>query len=158
MNIDFKNWQKDSCQFVKFVFKNLLKMNTLLGNITEITTEGSLSLVKIKVENTLLTSIVIDTPETAHYLKLGNSIKVLFKETEVILAKKITGIISLQNRIDCTVDSFEKGKLLCKITLRFENQTIASVITRTAFDQLEIQEKDEITAMIKTNEISLSYD
>lgn len=133
-------------------------MNSLLGNITEITTEGSLSLVKIKVQHTVLTSIVIDTPETAHYLKTGNSIKILFKETEVILAKKITGIISLQNKMDCTVDSLEKGKLLCKITLRFGNFTIASVITRTAFDQLDIQEKDEITAMIKTNEISLSND
>lgn len=133
-------------------------MNSLLGNITEITTEGSLSLVKIKVQHTVLTSIVIDTPETAHYLKTGNSIKILFKETEVILAKKVTGIISLQNKMECLVDSYEKGKLLCKITLRFGNFTIASVITRTAFDQLDIQEKDEITAMIKTNEISLSND
>lgn len=133
-------------------------MNSLLGNITEITTEGSLSLVKIKVQHTVFTSIVIDTPETAHYLKLGNSIKVLFKETEVILAKKITGIISLQNKMECIIDSFEKGKLLCKIILRFGTYTIASVITRTAFDQLAIEENDEITAMIKTNEISLSHD
>jgi molybdate transport system regulatory protein len=133
-------------------------MNTLLGNITEIATEGSLSLVKIKVHNTVLTSIVIDTPETAHYLKTGNNIKILFKETEVILAKKITGIISVQNKIDCIVDSFEKGLLLCKITMRFGTYTISSVITRTAFDQLNIQENDQITAMIKTNEISLSHD
>jgi molybdate transport system regulatory protein len=134
------------------------KMNTLLGNITEIITEGSLSLVKIKVENTVLTSIVIDTPETAHYLKMGNNIKILFKETEVILAKKITGIISLQNKMDCIVSSFEKGLLLCKITMRFGTYIISSVITRTAFDQLNIQENDQITAMIKTNEISLSHD
>ncbi|REG90760.1 TOBE domain-containing protein [Flavobacterium aquicola] len=133
-------------------------MNTLLGNITEITTEGSLSLVKIQVQQTVFTSIVIDTPETASYLKTGNTIKLLFKETEVILAKKITGIISLQNKIDCTVDSFEKGALLCKIVLNFETAKITSVITRNAFDQLEIQENDEITAMIKTNEISLSND
>ena len=133
-------------------------MNLLLGNITEITTEGSLSLVKIKVRHTVFTAIVIDTPETAHYLKTGNSIKILFKETEVILAKKITGIISLQNKMECIIDSFEKGKLLCKIILRFGTYTIASVITRTAFDQLAIEENDEITAMIKTNEISLSHD
>jgi molybdate transport system regulatory protein len=133
-------------------------MNTLLGTITEITTEDSLSLVKIKVENTVFTSIVIDTPETAHYLKTGNGLKVLFKETEVILAKNIAGIISLQNKIDCIIDSFEKGKLLCKVVLIFGTAKITSVITRNAFDQLEIQENDEITAMIKTNEISLSHD
>ncbi|WP_281636491.1 TOBE domain-containing protein [Flavobacterium marginilacus] len=133
-------------------------MNSLLGNITEIITEGSLSLVKVKVQNSVLTSIVIDTSETASYLKTGNNIKLLFKETEVILAKNSTGIISLQNKIDCIVDSFEKGTLLCKIKLRFGSCNIASVITRTAFDQLDIKENDEITAMIKTNEISLSHD
>jgi len=133
-------------------------MNSLLGNITEITTDGSLSLVKLKVQNTVLTSIVIDTPETADYLKIGNEIKILFKETEVILAKEITGKISLQNKIDCRVHSFEKGNLLCKVILAFGNYKIVSVITRNAFDQLEIQENDSITAMIKTNEISLSHD
>ncbi|PKB16348.1 molybdopterin-binding protein [Flavobacterium sp. 5] len=133
-------------------------MNSLLGNITKITTEGSLSLVQLKVQNTILTSIVIDTPETSDYLKTGNNVKVLFKETEVILAKNISGIISLQNKMDCIVDSFEKGKLLSKIILNFGENKITSVITRNAFDQLGIQEKDEITAMIKTNEISLSND
>lgn len=133
-------------------------MNSLLGNITEIITEDSLSLVKIKVQNSVLTSIVIDTPETVNYLKTGNEIKIHFKETEVILAKNSTGIISLQNKMDCIVHSFEKGALLCKIVLNFGNNKITSVITTNAFDQLNIQENDEITAMIKTNEISLSND
>lgn len=133
-------------------------MNILSGIIIQINTEGSLSLIKIKVQNTDLTSIVIDTPETATYLEIGNKIKILFKETEVILAKEISGIISLQNQLNCVVASFEKGKLLCKIILTFDTDTITSVITRTAFEQLNIQEKDEITAMIKTNEISLSHD
>lgn len=133
-------------------------MNTLSGNITKITTENSLSLVQLKVKNTIMTSIVIDTSETASYLKIGNEIKILFKETEVILAKNISGIISLQNKINCIVHSLEKGSLLCKIILAFEEDKITSVITRNAFDQLNIQENDEITAMIKTNEISLSYD
>ncbi len=133
-------------------------MNSLLGNITKITTEGSLSLVQLKVQNSVLTSIVIDTPETSDYLKTGNDVKILFKETEVILAKNISGIISLQNQIACIVHCFEKGNLLCKIVLNFGESKITSVITKNAFDQLDIQENDAITAMIKTNEISLSND
>ncbi|MBK0371063.1 TOBE domain-containing protein [Flavobacterium agrisoli] len=133
-------------------------MNSLLGNIINITTDSSLSLVQLKVQNIVLTTIVIDTPETSNYLKVGNCVKVLFKETEVILAKNISGIISLQNKIDCVVRSFEKGKLLCKIVLHFGDSKITSVITRNAFDQLEIQENDIITVLIKTNEISLAHD
>lgn len=132
------------------------KMNLLEGKISEINTEGSLSLVKVMVQNCPITSIVIDTPESAAYLALDNNVKILFKETEVVLAKAFSGKISLQNKLDCRVHSFEKGKLLCKIVLNFQNTTIASVITRNAFDQLDIQENDLVQAMIKTNEISLA--
>lgn len=131
-------------------------MNYLKGKIVEINTEGSLSLIKIMVQNCIISSIVIDTQETSTYLKTGNNVKILFKETEVVLAKAFSGIISLQNKLDCNVNSFEKGNLLCKITLNFQNTKIVSVITRNAFDQLNIQENDTITAMVKTNEISLA--
>ncbi|MES2240584.1 MAG: TOBE domain-containing protein [Bacteroidota bacterium] len=132
-------------------------MNTLLGNISKIKTEGSLSLVKVMVQDCTITSIVIESPNLSEYLILGNAVKVLFKETEVVLAKALSGIISIQNKLDCKVISFEKGKLLCKISLRFQDTTISSIITRNAFDQLAIQENDELTAMIKTNEVSLAH-
>ena len=131
-------------------------MNLLEGKISEIKTEGSLSLVKVMVQNCPITAIVIETPESAEYLAIENNVKVVFKETEVVLAKGFSGTISLQNKLDCSVHSFEKGKLLCKILLNFQNRTIASVITRNAFDQLNIQENDLVQAMIKTNEISLA--
>jgi len=134
-------------------------MNLLSGEIAAIKTEGSLSLVKVMVQDCAITSIVIETPESASYLRIRNNIKIVFKETEVVLAKAFSGAISLQNRLDCTVHSFEKGGLLCKIILNFQDTQITSVITRNAFDQLEIQENDSVTAMIKTNEISLAaYD
>lgn len=131
-------------------------MNKLEGKIVAINTEGALSLVKVMVQNCTITSIVIDTPEYSNYLIIGNSIQVLFKETEVVLAKAFSGAISIQNKLDCSVLSFEKGKLLCKITLDFQDTKVVSVITRNAFDQLAIEENDSMIAMIKTNEISLA--
>ncbi|RVT78357.1 tobe domain protein [Flavobacterium sufflavum] len=131
-------------------------MNLLTGEIIAIKTEGSLSLVKVMVQDCAITSIVIETPETATYLRIDNKIKIVFKETEVVLAKAFSGAISLQNKLDCNVHSFEKGKLLCKIILNFQNTKFASVITRNAFDQLDIKENDLVQAMIKTNEISLA--
>ena len=131
-------------------------MNKLEGKIVAINTEGALSLVKVMVQNCAITSIVIDTPEYSNYLIIGNSIQVLFKETEVVLAKAFSGAISIQNKLDCSVLSFEKGKLLCKITLAFQDTKVVSVITRNAFEQLAIEENDTIIAMIKTNEISLA--
>ncbi|MGA9637221.1 TOBE domain-containing protein [Flavobacterium sp.] len=131
-------------------------MNILTGKIAEIESEGSLSLVKVTVQNCNFTTIVIDTTDSSTYLSRGENVKVIFKETEVILSKNLSGIISLQNKMDCTVSHFEIGKLLCKVVLKFQEETIISVITRNAFEQLNICGNDEIVAMIKTNEISLS--
>ena len=76
-------------------------MNVLKGEIETITVRTSLSLVGIKVGQTRLSAIVIDTPETAPYLQIGNAINVIFKETEVIVGSGTEHHISLQNKLIC---------------------------------------------------------
>ena len=131
-------------------------MNILTGKITNLEVNGSLSLVSCLVNDLLFKAIVIETPETAAYLKKENSIKLLFKETEVIMATGDTSNISLQNKITGTVISIEKGKLLSQIVINSAVGTITSVITSGAVEQLKIEIGKEVTAMIKTNEILLS--
>ena len=131
-------------------------MNVLRGEIIDIITEQHLSLVKVRVNDVLLTSIVIDTPP---FVKKTNFIKLLFKETEVIIAREAALAISVQNRIPCSVEKIKKGKLLCELTLVFGPHRLGSVITANACDQLQLREGDRVLALIKTNEISLSaYD
>ncbi len=134
-------------------------MNQFIGEIIECTTDGSLSLIQAQVNGVVITSIVIDDPEQNNYLQIGKRVRILCKETEVIIAKEWKGKISLQNQLSCEVINIEVGKLLCKVNLKFHQESISSVITRKAFDQLDIQEKDSVLAMIKTNEITLApYD
>jgi molybdate transport system regulatory protein len=131
-------------------------MNVLPGIIQQIQTEGHLSLVRIKVDNDLFSSIVIDTPQTASYLSADTKIDMLFKENEVVIAKSFSGQISMQNRFACTIRSIEKGKLLSKLVLNYKQHTITSLITTNATEQLQCAVGDEAIAMVKTNEISLS--
>ena len=157
-------------------------MNVLEGEITTIITEEDLSLVKINVGGHLFTSIVIDTPATSPYLKQGNPVRLLFKETEVIIARIAPIAISIQNKMECSIIKITTGKILCQLDLLFRpGQTgpasrqsfdltptpgqpgagwsIRSLITRNACEQLQLQENDTILAMVKTNEVSLSaYD
>ena len=132
-------------------------MNKLLGEIINIETHDSISLVKIRTKNNLIfTSIVLDTPETVDYLKLGNSVKIYFKETEVIISKDINPNISIQNRIPCRIKSLKIGELLGQINLIYNEIEIKSIITKNACKQLDLKENDEVLALIKTNEVSLS--
>lgn len=131
-------------------------MNILKGKIEAITVNGSLSLVHVKVKDTRLSAIVIDTPETVSYLKIGHSIDVIFKETEVIIGMGVEHQISLQNKLEGTVQSIESGSLLSKLILDTQAGQVTSIITTNAVKQLGLQTGSQITAMIKTNEMMLS--
>ena len=131
-------------------------MNTLNGNITAIQSHEGISLVKVESNDTIFTSIVLDTPETASYLEIGHSVKIIFKETEVIICKDSSPNISIQNQLQCNIESIKKGILLSQVNLNFGKSTIESIITTNACEQLQLKKNDTVLALIKTNEVSLS--
>ena len=133
-------------------------MNVLKGNVAEVRVNGELSIVRVNVKDHLLSCIVIDTPETVDYLKIDSEIRVLFKETEVLICLKPYPKISLQNRIECKIHKISKGKLLSQINMQSSIGDISSIITTNAVDQLKLNVNDEVIAMIKTNEIMLQHD
>jgi molybdopterin-binding protein len=131
-------------------------MNTLNGKISAIEVNGSLTSVAVKIGEITLKSIVIETPETVSYLEKGHDLKVLFKETEVIIGTGDTSNISLQNKIPGNVISIEKGTLVSKITIESKVGKITAVISTSAVESLNLEKGQAVTAMIKTNEILLS--
>lgn len=131
-------------------------MNILKGNISFIQTQGNISLVKVDAQGVIFSSIVIETPETASYLKIGEPINVVFKETEVVIAKALESDISLLNRIDGTIKEIGDGTLLSKIVLDTNNGDIMAFITTEAVEKLQLTVGEKVSAMIQTTEIMLS--
>lgn len=131
-------------------------MNILEGYIESIKVNGDLSVVKVNVQGSVFSTIVIDTPETASFLKLKNEVKVIFKETEVIIGVGDMSGISLRNKITGTVTRIDQDVLLSKLTMQTAMGDITSIITSNAVEQLKIKTGMEVTAMIKTNEMILS--
>lgn len=131
-------------------------MNKLIGTIVELRTEGQMSLVSIKVGSHLISSIVLETPASASYLANGGQVNVLFKETEVILAKGPVEGISVQNKLPGKIVEIESAVLLSRVTIDIGTDKIVSIITTKGASQLNLKVNDEIVAMIKTNEITLS--
>ena len=131
-------------------------MNNLKGNIASITVQEKMSLVKVKSNQILFTVIVIDTPESASYLIEGNTVNLIFKETEVIIGKGTAFAISLQNRIVGKLKFIHHGALLSKLVVNTELGEIASIITSNAVNDLSLLVGDEVTVMVKTSEMMLS--
>lgn len=131
-------------------------MNSLKGKVETLNVYENLTLARIRVGEVLVTSIVIETPDTCPYLVVGKEVNVLFKENEVIIGKGSNLSISLQNRFACTIKHIEQGILLSKLTLLTQGIEIYSIITTNAVKQLGLNEGMAVQAMIKTNEIMLS--
>jgi molybdate transport system regulatory protein len=131
-------------------------MNILKGYIESIKVNGDLSIVKVDVAGFIFSTIVIDTPQTASFLKVKNDVKIIFKETEVIVGVGDMSGISLRNKMVGTVTRIDADILLSKLTMKTEIGEISSIITSNAVKQLKIKLGMEVTAMVKTNEIILS--
>lgn len=130
-------------------------MNRLQGQIAAIDHNSHMSLVDVAVGGDVFTATLLETPESAEYLKVGNKVTLLFKETEVSLAKNLSGLISLRNRLPVTVCSIERGDILCAVGLDYAGKRLVSVITTRGVDRLQLAVGDAAEALVKANEIAL---
>lgn len=128
-------------------------MNKLKGKIMNIESSEHISIVDIEVEGDLFSSIIIETPETADYLRIGNEVFMLFKETEVSIGKALSGNLSLRNRLKSKIKTIEKGKVLTKITLDYKRKDIISIITTRSANNLDLKVGDEVQGLVKANEV-----
>ncbi|MHA7058661.1 TOBE domain-containing protein [Aquimarina sp. M1] len=132
-------------------------MNVFSGHISAIQVNESLSMVSVWINTyTTLKTILVETPKTASYLKIGNTVNVLFKETEVIISTENRLSISVQNKMKATIKKITKGVLLSKLLLSTTIGDIVSILATEVLEELVLEENQEVIAMIKTNEIMLS--
>ena len=130
-------------------------MNKLQGRIAAIESNDHVSLVDVNVNGDTFTATLLETPDDAPYLQVGNMVDVLFKETEVSLAKNLSGMISLRNRMQTTVTQVRSGVILSEVVLDYRGYSISSIITTRSIQRLQIMPGDQIEALIKANEMTL---
>lgn len=132
-------------------------MNRFEGHISKIRTHGPLSMVSVALPGTLeLRAIVIESPDTATYLREGNRIAVLFKETEVILCTGDSAGTSILNRIPAEVRDIEQSALLSRVALHSPAGTLDAIVPSESLPALGLRNGMQIMALVKTNEVMLS--
>jgi len=112
-------------------------------------------LVDVDVNGHGFSAMLIESASNPLWLQTGNEVDIVFKETEVTLAKGLSGKISMRNRMMCKVLEIDRGALLSTIKMQFQEYVISSAITTRAIDSLQIVLGEEIEALVKANEISL---
>ncbi|MBV8633781.1 MAG: TOBE domain-containing protein, partial [Burkholderiaceae bacterium] len=77
-------------------------MNRLPGTVVAVEREGSIALVDVVVDAVRYTALLLDTD--GERFRVGAPVTLAFNETEVALAKNLSGAISLRNRLPGTVE------------------------------------------------------
>jgi molybdate transport system regulatory protein len=126
-------------------------MNRLPAIITEIKSSGELSLITLNCHGEFFSSLIISHKE--EYIKKGNKVFMVFKETEVSIAKNLIGGLSIRNRFKSVIDHIEKGILLSEIRLNFQSEIITSLITTSSCENLDLKIQDEVEGLLKTTEL-----
>ncbi len=130
-------------------------MNRLPGRISHIETAGSIALVDVTVGERRFTATLIGAGDEVASWPQGMPVTLLFKETEVSLAKNLAGLISMRNRIPAMVAAIEHGRLLTKVTLDADGHRIESVITTRSAQALGLAVGDAVEGLVKANEMTL---
>jgi molybdate transport system regulatory protein len=133
-------------------------MNRLPGKISAIEIFGSIALVEVAVGVYRFTATLIGVGEEASEWATDMPVTLLFKETEVSLAKNLSGLISLRNRIPAVVTSVERGRLLTKVELQIDGHALVSVITTRSSHLLQLAVGDQVEGLVKANEMSLAWE
>ena len=132
-------------------------MNNLSGKIKHIKNSEYLSEVSIELENNSIFNVfLVETPQSASYLKPGQKIQLLFKETEVIISKNLMPEISIHNELKAEIIEIKPGKILSEILLKSAVGKIKSLLSSTVLQQMNFAESQEVLILVKANEIMLS--
>jgi molybdate transport system regulatory protein len=130
-------------------------MNMLSGYIAAIEAHGSVAIVDVAVGTHCFTATLLGSAEQLAGWEIGQAVRLLFKETEVALAKNLSGHISMRNRLPGTVTALEIGQVLTRVVLDMQGIQISSVITSRSARSLNIAVGDALEGLVKSNEMSL---
>jgi molybdopterin-binding protein len=130
-------------------------MNRLFGTVVAVESDGDLSLVDVDVKGHRMSALIVERPDLCPYLREGAPVEIFFKETEVSIAKGLSGLISLNNRFFSPVLRMRAEGLLCELVLDFEGEPVVSIITTRSATRLGVAPGESVEWLIKANEISL---
>lgn len=125
-------------------------MNKLSASVISMDISRHLCALRTMVGTDAFELILVENP----LFTQGDTVTLVFKETEVILLKTSLPTCSA-NVQKATIKTIENGIVLTSVTLSYHETIIVSLITTSAFKRLELVIGDEVVWMVQPSEISL---
>ena len=133
-------------------------MSKLIATVENIESVDNLNIVTFVCNGETLKMMSLDLNDT---IQIGRRVVLACKPTSVALAKPtmdnkaFSEMLSYANQIKVKIASMDVGVLLSSIKLQFGDFSLESIITSASVERMNLNEKDELLALIKANELSI---
>ena len=128
-------------------------MSKLIATIKKIQNVENLNIVTFDFNSISLKMMSLDLSKD---IEVGKKVSLNIKPTFVAIGKNFSGELSYSNKINSTIDSIEYGELLCSIKLSSAESIFESIITAESASRMNLKVGDEVIALIKASELSIS--
>ncbi len=133
-------------------------MSQLIATIENIESVDNLNIVTFICNDETLKMMSLDLNDT---IQIGKRVVLVCKPTSVALAKPtmdndvFSEMLSYANQIKVKISSMDIGTLLSSIALQFGDFSLEAIITSASVQKMDLNENDELLALIKANELSI---
>jgi len=132
-------------------------VNSLTGRVGRIQSSATMSLLTVTVDSDDFRVIILEGQDETRY-RPGEAVRMVFKETEVGLAKGLKGGLSYANRFAGVVARVEKGGLLTKVVFTYRKARLEALVLSETLKAMFLKPGDPVEWLVKMNEISLIRD
>lgn len=107
---------------------------------------------RLKPLSVIITSSSVEEMQLA----IGDAVDVIFKASDVIVAKDLSGQISARNRMRGTVSDVREGFPLALVTIDTGEDKVSAELTLSSLKDMNIKIGDELEVVIKSSELILA--
>ncbi|HEY3921981.1 MAG TPA: TOBE domain-containing protein [Gaiellaceae bacterium] len=137
--------------------KDLSTRNQLMGTVANVRTGSIMAEVEIDVDGQEFVAAVTKHSIERLGLGKGDSVSVLVKATEVMLAKgsKSYEELTTRNQIAGKVAAVETGSVMAEVRIDVAGGELVAAVTKHSVERLGLAEGDDVVVLIKATEVML---
>ena len=125
-------------------------MSQIIATIKNIRNVDSLNIVEFGFFNHTLKMVSLNLNKE---ITLNKKVKLSIKPTNILIAKKFEGEISISNQLKAKIVKVENGELLSSILLKVEDTILESIITVDSSKNMNLVKDEEVLILIKASDL-----
>ena len=125
-------------------------MNKLSVKIEKIDKTDKLHVITCKLGCQRIKVVSLELRDT---IKIGSSVELSVKSTNISLAKNFTGELSIANQLTAKVTAIDKGDLLSAVQVDLEGFSLECLLTLEATLSMGLSVGDDVMVLIKGSEV-----